>query len=592
MKEDDPLVARAQAGDKAAWDALVARHHRGVRRFLLCKRRVDVAHVEDVVQETFLAAQTGISRFERRSTFFTWLIAIAIHKAIDDAERRTNVRETERQLGDIDSELVVADRAPGPDERLHDARLAQALDASIAQLVPTLRDVFMCVAIAGMTRRETAEFLNIPEGTVGTRSADAVARMRRSLKRLGFSAVVLAVLLDTEEATPSSTAPPEASGSTGFSARASAIAAVAIVSIAAVAVYVAPSGCPSDPARHEVGAAADVQSMAPPQTLSVDGGTRLDAPESRAPVPRHELPRALLSPSAAWSAFSGTPVRYEGGSSRGAPLPMTVTHEYARPILQVSDSGAFKFGTCRGVVSGDEFVARCVTEYESPVFLLVGVLHRSGTFVAANAYQVYDLRALAADPMLEPTGSYRALLPYATRAGLVFAAEAGAMLISSACAEPVTPESARGGARGNLWWTDLTTIDIANRLCTSDICGTDEFEDLSVACTEDSTTAHVTDQSLIGLAGFSYSTPPFGWRVASRCVGLTCAVATPVSAVEGTSARWAFARARRTDIPALQTGDGPGLGVRLADVGACPSEHSLGIARWMGADGEALEDQP
>jgi RNA polymerase sigma-70 factor, ECF subfamily len=75
------FLVRAQQGDRAAFDGLVQLHQTLLRGFL--RRRLPSDAVEDVLQETFLAAWSALPAFEPRVRLKTWLYRIALHKAAD-----------------------------------------------------------------------------------------------------------------------------------------------------------------------------------------------------------------------------------------------------------------------------------------------------------------------------------------------------------------------------------------------------------------------------------------------------------------------------------------------------------------------------
>lgn len=79
---DTALVRRAQDGDQAA---LVTLYHRYVNELyaFVHAHTGSVQDAEDLVAETFLRAVQGLPGFERRSTFRTWLYAIARNQVRD-----------------------------------------------------------------------------------------------------------------------------------------------------------------------------------------------------------------------------------------------------------------------------------------------------------------------------------------------------------------------------------------------------------------------------------------------------------------------------------------------------------------------------
>src|SRR3972149_10174568 len=78
---DLELVKRAQGGDFAAFESLVARYEQ--RLFALALRIVRLQHdAEEVVQQTFLSVIENIGKFRGESLFSTWLTRIAMNHAL------------------------------------------------------------------------------------------------------------------------------------------------------------------------------------------------------------------------------------------------------------------------------------------------------------------------------------------------------------------------------------------------------------------------------------------------------------------------------------------------------------------------------
>src|SRR5499425_3871466 len=97
------LLARAQAGDITAFERLSSAY--ADRLFMLLLRLLgDRGEAEDVAQEVMLRAWQGISRFQGRSSYFTWLYRIAVNeanRALDKRARRPAgiaIRDQELQL--------------------------------------------------------------------------------------------------------------------------------------------------------------------------------------------------------------------------------------------------------------------------------------------------------------------------------------------------------------------------------------------------------------------------------------------------------------------------------------------------------------
>jgi len=84
---DEALIGRIAAGDKLAMHLLFARHHVRVYRFVLRLVR-DESLAEDLISDVFLDVWRQASRFERRSSVGTWLLAIGRHKALSALRKR------------------------------------------------------------------------------------------------------------------------------------------------------------------------------------------------------------------------------------------------------------------------------------------------------------------------------------------------------------------------------------------------------------------------------------------------------------------------------------------------------------------------
>ena len=80
--EERVLVRRAQAGDVAAYEELLAKHQQRVFAVVggILRHREDV---EDVAQQVFVKAYFSLKRFDLRSAFGTWLYKIAVNECWD-----------------------------------------------------------------------------------------------------------------------------------------------------------------------------------------------------------------------------------------------------------------------------------------------------------------------------------------------------------------------------------------------------------------------------------------------------------------------------------------------------------------------------
>lgn len=168
---DDDLAAAFAAGDEAAVRAVYARYAGPILTVAmgtLGKR--DLA--DEVVQTTMLKAWRAAARFDPSRDLAPWLYAIARRVAID-VYRREARAATPEEIPDDRAAVV-----PLSFERTWEAwEVRSALD----RLPPDERDVVRLAHFLGMTHREIAEHLQVPVGTVKSRSSRAHKRLAAML---------------------------------------------------------------------------------------------------------------------------------------------------------------------------------------------------------------------------------------------------------------------------------------------------------------------------------------------------------------------------------------------------------------------------
>ncbi|WP_426162478.1 sigma-70 family RNA polymerase sigma factor [Pseudoduganella sp. R-34] len=178
---DRELVERARAGERAAFDQLVARYQRRLLRLVLRLLR-DPAEAEDVVQETFLKAYRALPRFRGEAAFYTWLYRIALNGARNAILRR---RQRSAPQGVAPSQLPAPVPEIGtPESMLLSKQVMLAIDAAMEALPLELRTAVVLREIEGLSYEEIAQIMECPLGTVRSRifrAREAIARRLRPL---------------------------------------------------------------------------------------------------------------------------------------------------------------------------------------------------------------------------------------------------------------------------------------------------------------------------------------------------------------------------------------------------------------------------
>jgi RNA polymerase sigma-70 factor, ECF subfamily len=166
---DETVVRRVLAGETALFELIMRRYNQRLYRAARAILRDD-AEAEDVVQETYLRALRGMTAFEWRSSFATWLTRIAVHEA--SARRRARRREIPSPV-EVDHE----ESAMSLRRREAGAMLREHVDA----LPASMRVVLVLRAVEGLGTRETAECLGLPESAVKVRLHRAKATLRKRM---------------------------------------------------------------------------------------------------------------------------------------------------------------------------------------------------------------------------------------------------------------------------------------------------------------------------------------------------------------------------------------------------------------------------
>jgi len=168
--DERQLVHRAQAGDEAAYEALVRIHQ---HRVIAVASRLlrGSGDAEDVAQQVFVKAYFSLPRFDLRSKFSTWIYKIAVNECWNHLRKkkaRPLVYEadlTEEQSERFEGE---AQRSSGvdPEEAARQHDLAEWL---LSQVDEVDRNMFELKEIQGFSIDEIAEMLGLNANTVKVR---------------------------------------------------------------------------------------------------------------------------------------------------------------------------------------------------------------------------------------------------------------------------------------------------------------------------------------------------------------------------------------------------------------------------------------
>jgi RNA polymerase sigma-70 factor (ECF subfamily) len=200
MSHDTQLLARAQTGDEAAFEALTEAFRAPLQ--VHCYRIVgSVQDAEDLVQDTLTAAWRALDQFEQRSSLRSWLYRIATNRCLN------HLRDRGRRLPELPAPIEptpqppppsrlsepvwlepypdvllegAADRGQGPDARYEEREaIGLAFVFALQRLPPRQRAVLVLRDVLAFRAGEVAEMLGMTEVAVNR----ALQRARQTVEQ-------------------------------------------------------------------------------------------------------------------------------------------------------------------------------------------------------------------------------------------------------------------------------------------------------------------------------------------------------------------------------------------------------------------------
>jgi RNA polymerase sigma factor (sigma-70 family) len=170
------LVLRAQAGDARAYEELVHPHEEIAFRVAYVIAH-NAADAEDAAQEGLVKAWRALGRFRPDEPLRPWLLKIVANEA---RNRRRSAGRREHLAVRAAAAVSSGEAAPSPEEAALDAGDRQRLLAALEQLPDHAREILACRFLLGLSEDETASVLGVRLGTVKSRTARALDRLREA----------------------------------------------------------------------------------------------------------------------------------------------------------------------------------------------------------------------------------------------------------------------------------------------------------------------------------------------------------------------------------------------------------------------------
>ena len=186
---DENLMKQYLAGDTQAFAELISRYERALLNFANCYLR-NLAASEDITQDIFVRLVESKQSYQPDKPFKPWLYQIARNRIYDELRKKkrwsllwfqsNEKTELNQKLG------TLPDASLSPRETLNQEQLNRILLRGIQSLDNRSRDMVILRYIQGLSVREVAEILGVPEGTVHSGTHRALETLQKILIKKGL----------------------------------------------------------------------------------------------------------------------------------------------------------------------------------------------------------------------------------------------------------------------------------------------------------------------------------------------------------------------------------------------------------------------
>ncbi len=183
--DDIALVERVRAGDCEAFRPLVERHQQTLYRMAWSRVRDD-DEARDIVQAAFVKAWTHLEGYRSEASFLNWLRRIVENLCTDHVRkkvrRKTGSFDEAIATRDEDGSILEVHHEDSPHKALVRKELRERIHAALDELSEDQRQILLLREIDGLSYKEIADHVGIPEGTVMSRLFYARKRVQAILR--------------------------------------------------------------------------------------------------------------------------------------------------------------------------------------------------------------------------------------------------------------------------------------------------------------------------------------------------------------------------------------------------------------------------
>src|ERR1043165_2432978 len=182
---ESELINRIRSGDKGLFEILIRRNNS-----FLYKIGMSYGYhhqdVQDLMQETFIAAYTHLDKFENRASFKTWIIRIMLNLCYQKAQKKSfkNEKSMETNINDKIIPMFQDRRMGDSYSAVTNKEVGQIIGKALLDLPVDYRMVFCLRELNGLSTAEAAEAIGITETNVKVRLNRAKHMLRQSIEQM------------------------------------------------------------------------------------------------------------------------------------------------------------------------------------------------------------------------------------------------------------------------------------------------------------------------------------------------------------------------------------------------------------------------
>lgn len=178
------LINRIRNGERELFEILIRRNNPYLYK-LGMSYGYKHEDVEDLMQETFIAAYMNLEKFEGRSSFKTWITRIMLNQCYQKAQKLSFKNEKANDiLNEKTTPMFESNQNTDTYKSVLNNELSNIIGNALISIPFEYRMVFSLRELNGMSTAETAEVLDISETNVKARLSRAKHMLREKVEKM------------------------------------------------------------------------------------------------------------------------------------------------------------------------------------------------------------------------------------------------------------------------------------------------------------------------------------------------------------------------------------------------------------------------